>query len=414
MSHPGKAGKPILLAVADAPHFTTGFAQVSKNVLKVLQPDWDIHLLAINWEGNCPDHEEYPYRYYNPCPKPMGADGGDLMGYRLLPLLIKQLEPDLVLLINELSVLANRFKAVPHLETCRTLSFVSFESERFPRWYLYGAHQADKVVVFTNWAKRVLVEHETDPDKIVVIPHGHDPEKYHPLWNTLEERSALRAKIGMPDEFIAFRCDRNEYRKQWPLNIEAFSQFLKITGARDARFYAHTSYDDFEGWGFEDMIDVWGRDLPEDAIIMTDGYNSAWFGTSQTNLNELYNMADLYFSTTGGEAWGLTLHESQAAGCPVLAPANTAIPEVVHGGWLVRETHRANLIRSIEYRPPDVEPTAKLLADIYEDCQNDRLGWWKAREKALKWAENMSWEKVLQPLPEVVDSLMQKKKAAVL
>ena len=405
-----KRKKPVLIACGDAPNMHTGFANVMRNVLDLFIDEFDIHVLALNWDGNCPDHDRYPYRYWNPAPKPMAGEDGqiDLWGHVLLPKMVKAIRPDLILFVNDLAGYSARWQRSPQFKNFPTIGFVAFESELFPRWWASGPMRADATVVFSDWGKRILCERNpVPPEKVHVIPHGYEPTRFHTTWKTLEERNALRAKIGMPeDAFIAFRCDRNEYRKQWPLSFQAFKQFLDISGAQDAYLYAHTSYDDYFGWNFEDMLDVYARDYPEGRIIMTSGYNTAWKATSQTNLNMLYNLADIYFSTTGGEAYGLPMHEAQAAGCPVLAPANTAVAEVVHGGWLIRGLHRINLIASIEYLPPNVDETAQWLNLIYQDVKNGRTRWWEKRQKGIEWATQRTWSEVLKPLPALVEQVM--------
>ena len=45
-------------------------------------------------------------------------------------------------------------------------------------------------------------------------------------------------------------------------------------------------------------------------------------------LNELYNAADVYFTTTLGEGWGLPVTEAMAAGLPVVAPRHTSLAEL--------------------------------------------------------------------------------------
>ena len=51
-------------------------------------------------------------------------------------------------------------------------------------------------------------------------------------------------------------------------------------------------------------------------------------------LNAVYNCADVFFTTTLGEGWGLTMTEAMSAGTPVIAPDNSSIPEILGGDRL--------------------------------------------------------------------------------
>lgn len=410
------ARKPTLLAVGDAPQFTTGFATVNRNVLKLFhEMGFDIHLMALNWDGHCPKHEDFPYRLYNPAPKPLTSTSGqapDLYGHMFFPALLETINPDLVFILNDISSLAIRYRRAPALKRRKVISMAAFETEICPRWWFGGAQLADRMIVFSEWQKQVLLNNYVDLERIAVIPHGYEEQTYYPLWNTLEERANLRKGLGVPEEtFLLFRCDRNEFRKQWPILFEAFGRFLAAYPDALAHVYAHTSFDDHFGWNLDDMLDVYARDYPEGRIILTEGYESPWGGTNLANMNLLYNVADAYITTTGGEAWGLTMHESQACGVPVIAPRNTACTEVVQSGWLINQTNRISVVQSIEYNPPTPGATAQMIADVYNMCQAEgRPAWWEARMKGLDWAAEMTWENVLRPLPDLVDGLMAEEK----
>lgn len=415
--------KPKLLAVADSPEMTTGFGTVARNVLKTFHDmGFEIHLVARNWNGHCPDHDVFPYKFYTPTPRQLGATLGrspDIYGYEATGQLLSVIKPDLVFILASLPDLTAHYVQNPQLKTYRTLGFSTFESATMPRWWLGGLQFVDQVVVFSEWQKRVLLTHPAevvDPERLAVIPHGHEDRHIKPLWNTLDERDKLRESVGMPpNDCLFFRCDRNDYRKQHPTLIKAYNKFVLDNPDNNASLYFHMSYDDHAGWDMDDALDAWGKDIRDgNGVLMTKDYDTPWQGSSRTNLNLLYNIADYYVSTTGGEAWGLCLHESQAAGVPVIGPANSACTEVIHGGYKVHQLTTVDGMNCIEYKPPAVDAFADTMSRAYKDIvNNNRTEWWKNREVGLKWAASMAWENVLRPLPNLIDKVMARPKREI-
>lgn len=65
-----------------------------------------------------------------------------------------------------------------------------------------------------------------------------------------------------------------------------------------------------------------------DAKLGKDYYCNYW-GTTVSQLNELYNRALLLIYPSLYEGFGIPIIEAQRAGCPVIASANSSIPEII-------------------------------------------------------------------------------------
>ena len=97
------------------------------------------------------------------------------------------------------------------------------------------------------------------------------------------------------------------------------------------------------GWGRSGMAErVHGADFPRDAVQFCDY-------VSDIDLQGLYRSAALFVSTSLMEGFGLPQLEAMAAGCPVVAAANSGVVEVVgEGGLLVTGWHAEDWISAIE------------------------------------------------------------------
>lgn len=97
------------------------------------------------------------------------------------------------------------------------------------------------------------------------------------------------------------------------------------------------------GWGRSDLASiVEGPGFPREAVHFCDY-------VSDQDLQALYRCVAFYISTSLMEGFGLPHLEAMSAGCPVIAPANSAVVEVVaDGGCLVSGWDAGVWIQAIE------------------------------------------------------------------
>ena len=104
----------------------------------------------------------------------------------------------------------------------------------------------------------------------------------------------------------------------------------------DVLLLLHCSPVDIEGINLESELLRLPPEIGRGQRIGFTGRHDTWVGLSPEELCALYNAADLYMSTTGGEGFGLTLAESLACETPVIVTDWAAEREVVGpGGVLV-------------------------------------------------------------------------------
>jgi glycosyltransferase involved in cell wall biosynthesis len=210
------------------------------------------------------------------------------------------------------------------------------------------------------------------------IYHGVDTDMFRPVTirepvtvngKRLGTKDACKEHFGFRGRRLLLRADRNATRKFYYRLLEAFVPIARADPLVDLLLHCQP-------------LDVDGNDLPSEvARLPVDMQKRIWFtgmhdtfvGLDEQGLVALYNAADLYVSTTGGEGFGLTLAEALACEVPVVCSDWAAEREVVGpGGIMVPPLHdsygepvRYHSTYGMDWAVPDprafVEPVLSLL-----------------------------------------------------
>jgi len=199
-------------------------------------------------------------------------------------------------------------------------------------------------VAMSDYGARVIGEHVGRP--VPRIYHGVNTDVFRPVsmsdpivvgGDKLRTKEDCRRWMGYdPDRKMLLRADRNATRKNYDLLLRAFVDIARADDSID--LILHCRPIDPEG------IDLWQEILrmPEDVrgrVKFTNAHDT-FKGLPPEGLAALYNAADLYISTTGGEGFGLTLAESISCGTPAIVTDWAAEREVVgDGGILIPPLH---------------------------------------------------------------------------
>jgi len=253
-------------------------------------------------------------------------------------------KPDAVLVISDVSGLLGHIgRGIDAWRTVPVYHYCPIEGDNLtPAWK--GIWDVFTPVAMSDYGARVIGELVGRP--VTRIYHGVDTETFYPVSpgkpirfdnDTLRSKDDCKGKFGIGrGRKVILRTDRNVIRK----NYEAlFRAFVPIAlGDPDVDLVLHCRAIDPEGM---DLVQEILR-LPEpirNRIVFTNAHDT-FKGFPVEGLNALYNAADVYMTTTGGEGFGLTLAESLAAGVPVVTTGWAAEVEVVgNGGICVPPLH---------------------------------------------------------------------------
>lgn len=368
------APRPPVLFVGDAVA-TTGFARVMHSLCEALKSRYEIHHLAINYQG---DPHDLGWRIY---PAKLGGDAHGVN--RLLPL-TASIRPRLVFLLNDIWILAEymeRLRALP--DRPKVVMYCPVDAGPIEAAVVERLEGVDRFVVYTQFAKREIDAalarlRKCRPDfcfpEVEVIAHGVDTALFHPnepdavgAFASAGRRRAIRSILGedMGEEtpFIVLNANRNQPRKRIDITIKGFALFAAGKPA-NVKLHLHMGVQD-AGWNVVQLAQRYG--IEERIILTTDGDNLPSVPIAQ--LNSIYNAAAVGINTSIGEGWGLVSFEHAATGAAQIVPRHSACQELWESSALLLDPVMSVTTESLLTEGYFVSPegVAQALEMLYRD-----------------------------------------------
>ncbi len=227
------------------------------------------------------------------------------------------------------------------------------------------------------------------------IPHSVNTDIFKPMpdW-----RQIGREKYGWQDKFIIGTVATNHTeRKNWTAGMKAVAQFAKRHPG-EVIYYMHTNPFDERGINLDELR----KALSIADITKFPSQAEVNIGIETETMARMYNALDVFLLPSKGEGFGIPLIEAQSCGVPVLTTNCTAQPELVGGGWLIKDlvpTWTGQNSWQFDCHPEEI---VQLLEKAY---QAKKHGWItklqeKARAKALEYDEQKVFAEYWPPVLE--------------
>lgn len=211
---------------------------------------------------------------------------------------------------------------------------------------IYNRHYYNSVDVLmaisklTKNVNEVVLGEKAEGKVIEYVPHGVDHETFSPILEThphFEDFKTFREKLftGKTFDYVVFYNSRNLLRKK-PIDlVMGYRMFCEQIGEEAASRCAlvlHT-----------DIVDPAGTDLVAVRRSLTEvEKQNIFFSTEKiqpSQLNLLYNVADVTILPSYNEGWGLSMVESLAAGTMIIGTVTGGIQDQMRfedekGNWI--------------------------------------------------------------------------------
>lgn len=268
---------------------------------------------------------------------------------------------------------APRFCPAPSVITIHDLSYVKFpdlflkkDLKQLEDWTRYSVKHAAHIITPSRSAKDDVVSHYKYPaDKITVIQHGYDSDRFHENLDPAKTKQVLQS-YGISSDYILY-LGTLQPRKNVERLIDAFATLIANPEPQTPNLLLVIAGK--KGWLFESIFKKVQSLRLEDKIILTDY-------VKDEEVPYLYNGAKLYVLPSLYEGFGMPLIEAMACGTPVAGSNVSSIPEVIGPGLL--------------FNPESAKEIADAIMKVLSMSQDDQQ---KIQYASIDHAKQFTWQK---------------------
>jgi len=391
----------VVISMGDNPKMSTGYGCVWDNLLKrwaKLKPKWKF--MHVGWQNTDRPHKRAEGYYMLPRSR-------DTHGFDIVFPYIMKYKPDILITLADVGKQSGWVKGISEAKKSgwkgKWLAYSPIDCHQWAIHWTEIFMVPDVNIAMSKFGESMMKKF--DVPNVKYIPHGVDTKAYFPK----KEREENRKKFNINDKFVVGFVGRNQTRKMIPFMMRGFANFAK--GKDDVVFLMHTDAHPPGGEGNGCVIDalVWkferefGEELFQSKKIMMTESNMDILsrqGIQPDNMNDVYNLFDIFLYGTGGEGFGLPAIECQASGIPILMSNNSTGPELVEDtGELIdmqKDKYGRNIgyigTNGVENCVPDDIHIAQLLEKYYADWKMDKLTLKEMSKKSRKFALTYDWD----------------------
>jgi glycosyltransferase involved in cell wall biosynthesis len=312
------------MMVSTHAHQFTGYSKVSFHLIQLLSK---LPWLSLTHFG----FQKFPQIPAGYRPYPSNVDVLDAasmekplqqgFGFQALPDIIRKKQPHVVLIYNDMSVVAKFLEEIRKSGIPRNFKIWVYCDQVYDtqlQGYLDILNRdADCVFAFTSYWKKCLKDQGiTRPMDIIL--HGFDPKQFFPV-----PRELVRKQLGIPNEaFVLLNLNRNQPRKRYDLLIMAFVELIVKYPTKPIFLMCICDKGEKGGWW---LFEIYQRELRL-RNVPVEMFGNRLMVSSQDmmfkdeDINMFYNCADVGISTAEGEGFGLCQFEQMGVGVPQVVP----------------------------------------------------------------------------------------------
>lgn len=313
-----------------------------------------------------------------------------------------------------------------NLSAKRNWVYLVWEGDKIPQWILEECmnENIEKIIVPSQHTRQAVAnttyseEHNKIIDKLVVIPHGHNPEVFYPISPVKYE-----GLLGdLQDVTHAEKIEADPSLKDGEVKV-TFSpfRFLANKGLRNledrgglqylikAYLEEFTKKDNVEltlkinpAYGIPNLLEMFPElKNPDNPKII---YIHEEYTTKQ--LNELYNQCDVFVSPTRAEAFNIPCLEAMACGKPVITTNYGGQTDYVIDGQtgVLLDYDLVDVTHEVEYEEtkwaiPKHEDLRKALRSLYQ--HRDNTNWRAQSNNCIEEARKLTWANTAKQIYEM-------------
>ena len=315
--------------LSDSCFFPTGYSNQAKLLAKYLtDKGHEIHYFASGYNGatikyaELMDGTKFEYTIHG-----QGAQGyfADLMSG-----LLKKHKIDKFIILLDTFMLHGAYGNPSggwflHVDTSPAETYFWFPSDGgggMPKGCDLILRKIDNPIAMAKFGQKQVKDYYSLDTKY--IPHGTESDRFYKLPE--EQRNETRKKWNVEGKFVIGVVARNQGRKMLDRTIKACAILNEVKNKiPNAVLFLHL---DIRDPAQVFLIDNIVKRFNLENRVIYSGV-SALKGFNWNEMNEIYNLFDMFLLTTSGEGFGIPIIESMSCQIPVLATDYTTTPELV-------------------------------------------------------------------------------------
>ena len=311
--------KPKILWETDAPNYNTGFSSQSLFLLNGLaEKGWECFMMPHNYGGQKIPPKGMKFADGVECNFWILPHGREPYCKDTIPLRLAKIKPDIY------GILLDTFM-MPWLPTMdlapakTTFWFPSDGGAHLPQGCENVLRKVTMPVAMAKFGQKQAKDvHGINTE---YIPHGVFSEKFTKLPD--EIRTQIKRNWACEGKFVVGTMYRNQPRKFPDRHFKAFAKFAK--GKDDVMMFCHTDPTDVAAPN--DTFALLNRIGLQNKVVFS---GMRFFdGFPYEKMIEIYNLMDVYFSSTSGEGFGIGTVEAMSCEIPIVVPGYTTGDELV-------------------------------------------------------------------------------------
>jgi glycosyltransferase involved in cell wall biosynthesis len=336
-----------ILFYATHPSQPIGYGKIGNTVSNFLaaQNDVELYYFAIsNFPGQTDDTRfiDPNIKFIDALAEDIAIGSNELYGVDIIDRVMREIKPDVFIIYNDIVVTSRLLNALlKYREEFKDVTrFVSYVDLVYPfeklRYIRHIDRNVDYFFAFSDFWKKNLIDMGIREDKVGIFYHGFDKHKFQIIPSDVAKKH-----FGFnEDDFVILNTNRNTYRKAHDISVKAFLELLRRE-KMDPRIklFINHQMDSPSGYNIYDLLEVECLKL---GLVYDDVLNKHVFmfknkvgHAEDSEINMLYNAADVGMNTCLGEGFGLCSMEHAALGKPQVISSVGALTDIFKNGGSV-------------------------------------------------------------------------------
>jgi len=272
----------------------------------------------------------------------------EIMGFNKLIDVLKTVEPDICVILNDNSMLMKFYKLIKKSKIdTKIIAYMPIDCHTFGEGEFDFLEQFDKIFTMTNFGKNEIMK-TNFPKEIIVMNHPISTDFFKPLDKSESRKRLylLQNKENIDNAFLILNFnDNTPSRKHVEITVEAFALFMQKNP--DANAYLiikpkRQSIINEKETDYNIYLSIYPKLM--DRIIYINKH------LNYEEINDLYNSVNVGVNTCYGEGWGLIACEMALCNIPQILPDNTCHKELFKESCYLVETENFTFNKKEEER----------------------------------------------------------------